>query len=65
MSPIETMHAAERLYLSGYITYPRTESTAYPKAFNFREILQALTYDSDLSHYAESLLLGYSFIRVG
>ena len=32
------MHIAERLYLSGYTTYPRTESTSYPKAFDFKGI---------------------------
>jgi DNA topoisomerase-3 len=39
MSAHETMKTAEHLYLRGYITYPRTESTTYSGNFNFKEIL--------------------------
>ena len=31
IGPLEAMKIAEHLYLSGYLTYPRTESTSYPK----------------------------------
>jgi len=40
ISSSECMRVAEHLYLSGYITYPRTESTSYPSSFNFREIIE-------------------------
>jgi DNA topoisomerase-3 len=30
IGPQQAMHIAERLYLSGYITYPRTETSKYP-----------------------------------
>lgn len=46
----ETMRIAERLYLSGFITYPRTESTRYPKNYNFKKII------SDLQSYNNSIL---------
>lgn len=39
MSAHETMRVAEHLYLSGFVTYPRTESTTYSANFNFNEIL--------------------------
>jgi len=50
------MHIAERLYLAGYITYPRTESTAYPKTFDFEEIIESLTRDPDYGKHAKGLL---------
>ena len=36
------MNIAEHLYLNGYLTYPRTESTSYPKTFEFGSIISAL-----------------------
>ena len=34
----KAMQIAEHLYLSGYVTYPRTESSSYPKNFDFKYI---------------------------
>lgn len=42
MGPQHTMHVAERLYIQGYISYPRTETSKYPSEFNVREVLQEL-----------------------
>jgi DNA topoisomerase-3 len=59
MGPHDAMKTAERLYLSGYMTYPRTESTAYPKTFDFRSVVQAIEnfhYHKDIKKYANGLL---------
>lgn len=58
MSAHDTMKIAEHLYLRGYITYPRTESTTYSANFNFKEILQAHQTHSDWGEYARGLLNG-------
>lgn len=50
------MHVAEKLYLGGYITYPRTESTSYPQNFDFQGVVKALTHVEVISGYATGLL---------
>ena len=36
------MHIAERLYMCGYISYPRTETSAYPSTFDLKDALKNL-----------------------
>lgn len=52
MSAHETMKVAEHLYLRGFITYPRTESTTYSANFNFNEILSQHATHPDWGYYA-------------
>ncbi|CAO3621543.1 unnamed protein product [Cunninghamella blakesleeana] len=40
ISPSECMSIAERLYMQGYISYPRTETTKYPPNFDLHQVLQ-------------------------
>ncbi len=47
---------AERLYTSGYLSYPRTESSAYPKGFDFREVLVGQCRNAVWGEYASALL---------
>jgi DNA topoisomerase-3 len=56
IGPHSTMQAAERLYLSGYLSYPRTETSTYPKSFDIKGTLQQQTGDSRWGAYVRKLL---------
>jgi DNA topoisomerase III len=66
IGPHATMRAAEHLYLSGYLSYPRTESTSYPKSFDFRDAL-AIQQDHPVwgQHARELLRDGFTTPRQG
>lgn len=50
------MKIAERLYLRGFTTYPRTESTTFSPNFNFKEVLTSLKDHCDYGKCAKELL---------
>jgi DNA topoisomerase-3 len=56
IGPHAAMQSAERLYLSGYLSYPRTESTAYPNSFDIKGTLQQQAGDSRWGEYVRELL---------
>lgn len=57
LGPKEAMHVAEKLYLGGFITYPRTETTAYAPSFNLEELVENFTRSyMSFSDYATFLL---------
>ncbi|CAK8567137.1 unnamed protein product [Lathyrus sativus] len=64
--PQTAMQLAERLYTQGFISYPRTESTAYPPSFDFRGALSAQKNNPTWGNYVEGLLTsGYQKPRSG
>lgn len=58
MSPHMTMSIAEHLYLSGFITYPRTESTAYASSFDLLGVVKTLNTFQDFKEETDILLNG-------
>ena len=56
MGPAHAMQVAERLYTQGFLSYPRTESSAYPPNFDFHEILASQTRNPIWGQYASSLM---------
>ncbi len=51
----KTLDVAEELYRAGYISYPRTETTIYPKTLDLREVLRTLA-GGHHGEYAKRLL---------
>ncbi len=58
MGAHQTMHTAEYLYTSGYISYPRTESSRYPDAFEFRPLLEVQAGHPQWGSAARDVLAG-------
>ena len=52
----DAMKIAESLYLRGYITYPRTESTNYSQNFDFNSAIKCLSSHPTYGKYASTLL---------
>jgi DNA topoisomerase-1 len=53
--PAAAMSIAEDLYTAGYISYPRTENTEYPKSLSLKGVLEKLK-DSAFREEAEEIL---------
>ncbi len=54
--PTMAMKLAEDLYTGGYISYPRTENTEYPKSLGLRSVLEKLKDSPDFKSDAEEIL---------
>jgi len=52
----EAMYIAEQLYMQGFISYPRTDNTAYPKTIKLRKILEKLKSIDEFNKIAKELL---------
>jgi DNA topoisomerase-1 len=57
-SPSRAARLAEDLYTDGYISYPRTDNTVYPRSLDLREVLGYLKRVEGAGPYAEKLLQG-------
>ncbi|PIK49098.1 putative DNA topoisomerase 3-alpha [Apostichopus japonicus] len=56
ISAKETMKIAEKLYTSGFISYPRTETTIFPKDLNLFNLVQEQTQDPNWGPFATGIL---------
>jgi DNA topoisomerase I len=56
VSPSRASRIAEDLYTDGYISYPRTDNTVYPRSLDLREILGYIKPVEGAGTYAEKLL---------
>ena len=57
ITPSRAMRIAEDLYMDGYVSYPRTDNTVYPKSLDTKELINALVEIDDFKA-AEFLLDG-------
>ncbi len=48
ITPASAMRIAEDLYMDGFISYPRTDNTVYPRSLNTRELVTSLVADPRL-----------------
>ena len=55
-SPSRAARIAEDLYTDGYISYPRTDNTVYPRSLDLREVLGYLTDVEGVGKHAGRLL---------
>jgi DNA topoisomerase I len=59
ITPSRAMRIAEDLYMDGYISYPRTDNTVYPKSLDTKELIKQLVAVDDFKA-AQYLLDGRS-----
>lgn len=56
MGPQQCMHIAEHLYINGWISYPRTESSSYPEHFDIYEVIEQHVRHPEWGQVAERML---------
>jgi DNA topoisomerase I len=52
----KAMNLAESLYQKGFISYPRTDNTVYPKSLDFKGILQKLSSSKEYEPFVKEIL---------
>lgn len=58
LDPQYTMNVAEKLYLSGLLTYPRTETTSFPRSLDLNDMLKEHSQHPVWGNWCRSLLNG-------
>ncbi len=58
LTPARTMQVAEKLYLSGLISYPRVDNTVYPPSLDLKGALKALQDVPAYRAHATAILAG-------
>jgi DNA topoisomerase-1 len=58
ITPAAAMRVAEDLYMDGFISYPRTDNTVYPRSLNTRELIASLVRIPDFEASAPLLEKG-------
>jgi DNA topoisomerase-1 len=58
ISPSRAARLAEDLYTEGYISYPRTDNTVYPRSLDLREVVGGLSRVEGVGAYVGRLLEG-------
>jgi len=54
--PQVAMEIAERLYMAGLTSYPRTDNTVYPPSIHLKSILEKLSASPDFREHARAIL---------
>mmetsp|Transcript_3626 Transcript_3626/g.11267 ORF Transcript_3626/g.11267 Transcript_3626/m.11267 type:complete len:852 (+) Transcript_3626:59-2614(+) len=66
LGPHHAMQIAERLYIQGYISYPRTESSKYPDNFDLHSLVNQQRSSAQWGSLASSLIsMGLSQPKAG
>ena len=56
INPKQTLEIAQRLYLAGVISYPRTSSQQLPESINYKKIITALAKQEEYTALCKELL---------
>ncbi len=65
ISPKETLALAQRLYINGLISYPRTSSQKLPKEIGYKNILQKISRQKEYKGFCNELLKKYLMPKQG
>lgn len=65
IGPHNAMQIAEKLYIQGFISYPRTETTSYPTNFDLRGVLKQFERSHEYGEESRNILNDFTSPRQG